>query len=121
MSLHFQKEDEVDREMKEAGITALWVCIIIFVLFAAIDGLFAWLGGSSLKAYGRDLGWLIVLILAASGAFGFYKEIRVRLREIDGKVSAIEEAVNAAKKERAGLLERLSAIEDELRSLKCGN
>jgi DNA-binding FrmR family transcriptional regulator len=48
----------------------------------------------------------------------FYYEFRIRGKEIDGKVSAIEQAVIASKEGHAELLERLTAIEDKLNSIQ---
>jgi hypothetical protein len=40
MPLHFQKEDDVDRAAKEERHTP--ALVFVLVLFAAIDGVFAW-------------------------------------------------------------------------------
>jgi hypothetical protein len=114
MALRFQKSDdgEIDRAAKEERATPL--LIILLVLFAAIQGGFTWFRGESLTSYAKDLAWWIGFGTAYWMFSPFYYELRIRAKEIDGKVSAIEEAVAALKGDRAELLERLSAIEGKL-------
>lgn len=114
MVLRFQKEkdDEIDRAAKEER--AMPVVIFLLLLFAAILGVFAWFQGKSLTSYAEDLVWLYGFGIAYWLLSPFYFEFRIRAKEIDGKVSAIEKTVAALKGDRAELLERLSAIEGKL-------
>ena len=89
MALRFQDErDEFDRAAKEERATP--VLIFLFVLIAAIHGLFAWLRGESVASYVKDLAWLLAFGIAYWMLAPFYYEFRFRTKEIDGKVSAIE-------------------------------
>ncbi len=116
MALRFQREkdDEIDRAVKEERATP--VLIFVLVLFAAIAGVGAWISGVSLASFGKDLIWLVGFGFVYWLFSPFYFEFRIRAKEIDGKVSAIEEAMNASKEAHAELLERLTAIEKKLNS-----
>ncbi len=90
------------------------VMIFLLVLFAAIQGGLAWFRGGNLASYTQDIAWLVGFGFAYWLLAPFYYEFRIRAKEIDGKVSAIEETVAALKGDRAELLKRLSAIEGKL-------
>ena len=115
MALRFQEKDDVDRAIK--GESQTGCLIVILVLLAAITGAFAWFRGDGLASYEKELAFYIgcgfVIWLAAP----FYYEFRIRTKEIDGKVSAIEKAVNASEEANAELLEKLTAIEHKLGEL----
>jgi hypothetical protein len=117
MALRFQgsNEDEVDRQAKREGYTP--VLIFIFVLLAAIDGVTSWFSNKSLASYEQGLGLMSILVLAYWFAAPFYYEFRIRTKEIDGKVSAIEGAVAASQRESAQLRSELSAVRDKLGDL----
>jgi hypothetical protein len=125
MSLSFQKEDEVDREIKEKrradaspailGWTAILACYLVGV------GLYDWLTDKPLKSYGQEIDWPLTFVFFIVFAMWFlspiYNEFRARTKEIDGKVSAIEKVVNASMEGHAELLERLTAIDERLGEL----
>jgi hypothetical protein len=125
MSLRFQKEDEVDREIKERrradAAPALLVWSAILVCYMAGAGLYDWLNEKSLKSYGQEIGWPLTFVFLMVFARWFlspiYNEFRARTKEIDGKVSAVEKAVTASKENHAELLEKLTAIEERLEAL----
>ena len=119
MSLRFQKsdEDEVEWQVKKDRVSASW-CIFIFVFFAAVFRLGAWISGESLKSYERELGELIAFLFVVWMISPFYQEFRIRAKEIHGKVSAIEAAVNTAAEKHTELLERFSALEDKLDAMQ---
>ena len=66
MSLSFQKEDEVDREIKEKrradaspailGWTAILACYLVGV------GLYDWLTDKPLKSYGQEIDWPLTFV-----------------------------------------------------------
>jgi hypothetical protein len=114
MSLRFQKEDDVDREVKEERRTTPWLFIFYIVFFAVVFGLFDWLGGQSLKSFAEELGGLIVVCLFVWLISPIYEEFRKRTKEIDGKISAIEIGMNALKESDIDLLKKLTAIENKL-------
>src|SRR5271157_3302646 len=117
VALRFQdRDDEIDRAAKEERATP--VLILFFVLFAAIHGVVWWFSGGSLASYAKDLAWMLGFGLAYWMLAPFYYEFRIRSKEILGTVTKIEEAVSAVKEDQKELLERLSAIEDKLRSLR---
>jgi hypothetical protein len=116
MVLRFQKRDEVDRAAEETQQTR--VMVFLLLLFVVITGPVAWFRGESLALYGTQLAWLIGSFFVIWWVPPFYHEFRIRTKEIDGKVSAIEETVNASKEGHAELLERLTAIEDKLDAMQ---
>lgn len=135
MVLRFQERDEVDRAAKETRATG--VMVFVLVLSAVVTGAVAWFSGESLASYEKVLALYIGLGFVNWLAAPFYHEFRIRTKEIDGKVSAIEEAanalmeshaavtvsriewtVNASREDLAELLERLTAIENRLDSIR---
>jgi hypothetical protein len=140
MSLRFQKEDEADKEVKRnpfLGTLHVFIYGLSFLCIALVSAVFAWLSGETLKSYGRGIFIYVLFLIAGAVVEGLlspiYEEFRIRTKEIDGKVSAIEEAVNASKavtlsriewtvndtrKDLAGLLERLTAIEEKLAEIQ---
>lgn len=115
MALRFQNsDDDVDRAAKEARATSLLILLVL--LFAAISGVFAWVTGESLASYAKDLTWWFGFGLAYWIAAPFYYEFRIRAREIDGKVSAIEKALVADG--QAKLIEQLETLDAKLDSLR---
>jgi hypothetical protein len=114
MSLRFQKEDDVDREVKEERRTTPWLYLFCIVFFAVVFGLFDWLGGQSLKSFWEELGGLIVVCWFIWLVSPIYEEFRIRTKEIDGKVSTIESTINESKERDHELLKRLTAIENRL-------
>jgi len=145
MALRFQVKDEIDKEVEETKRIGLMffggTCGVIFVCYSVGIGLFDLFTGKTLKLYGQEIGGILAVLLAAVFAdwilTPLHHEFRTRTKEIDGKVSAIEEAVNASKedhaavtlsriewtvndtrKDLAGLLERLTAIEEKLSEIQ---
>jgi hypothetical protein len=116
MALHFQEKDDVDQAAKEERHTG--GLLIVLALYAAIDAAFTWFKGESLASYGKNLAWLVGIGFVLWMVAPLYYEFRFRTKEIDGKVSAIEEAVNASLEGRAELLERLTAIEEKLAEIQ---
>ncbi len=135
MDLRFQKEDDVDRAVKQRHSGRL---LTLLVVCGVIDGLSTCFGGESFVSYKAHLLWIIGFGFVYWMAGAFYSEFRLRTKEIDGKVSAIEVAliaskpdhtadvekavtlsriewtVNDTRKDLAGLLERLTALEEKL-------
>ena len=127
MSLRSQVKDEIDKEVEEKKraslmIDGLIVGPIVVVCYSVVFGLFDWFTGKILKLYGQEIGGMLAVLLVAAFAgwilFPLYDEFRFRTKEIDGKVSAIEEAVNESKEGHAELLERLTAIEEKLTEIQ---
>lgn len=116
MALRFQEKDDCDHAAK--GERETWGLLTTLVLIAAIDGAFTWFRGESLASYGKNLAWLIGICFVSWIVIPFYHEFRFRTKETYGKVSAIEDALNAAKEDRAELLERLAAIEDKIDTMQ---
>ena len=124
MTLRFQREDDVDREVKGGpglgcGLLAAFGVAAIFLASYAVD---AFIFGKSLSDYKKDafeeiavgfvilwLSWLLV---------PKYEEFRLRAKETYGKLFVIEEAVNASKEGHSELLQRLAAIEDKLDAMQ---
>ena len=113
MPLRFQRQDEVDRQLKE-GRMSLRSIVLIFAFFAAAFALIAWLRGDSRKTYDDYLLVLTALFFVVQVVLPFIFELRARLKEIDGKASSIESTVNESKEHYAELLGRLTAIENRL-------
>jgi F0F1-type ATP synthase membrane subunit b/b' len=88
----------------------VFLVVLLAVICAAVD----WISGKSLASYEEELAFYIGLGFLFWFLTPFYYEFQIRTKEIDGKVSAIEEAVTSAKEDRAELLERLVAIEAKL-------
>ena len=113
MALRFQDgRDEVDRAAKESRATG--VMVFLLLLLAVITGAVDWFSGESLASYEKELAFYIGLAFVTWLAAPFYHEFRIRTKEIDGKVSAIEEAVNAFAKQQSKLMHKLTAIERAL-------
>src|SRR5271170_2743940 len=109
MGLRFQGNDEVDRQAREERAT--WVWVFLIALLGAVSGAVDWFTGKSLASYKEELGFYIVFGFLSWLFSPFYYEFRIRSKEIDGKVSAIEKAVASAEEGRVELLERLAVIE----------
>jgi len=116
MALRFQKEDDSDRAAREERHT--WGLAFLLAIYAIMDGIAAFFRGESLASYAKNLAWLIAAALVYWFAAPFYHEFRIRTKEIDGKVSAIEDAVNETKESHEELLERLAAIEERLAEIQ---
>ena len=120
MVLRFQESDEVDRAAKANRSAGLDV--FVMVLIVGIWSLTAWLDGDSLANYKKSLPVLVVFLLVYWLVnwlvAPYYHEFRIRTKEIDGKVSAIEKAVNGSSKGYAELLERLTSIEEKLAEIQ---
>jgi hypothetical protein len=113
VALRFQAErDEVDRAARESRATGVTVGLLL--LLAVITGAVDWFSGESLASYEKELAFYIGLGFVTWLAAPFYHEFRIRTKEIDGKVSAIEETVNSSRDAHEKLLERLTAIEEAL-------
>ncbi len=119
MALRFQEKDDCDQAATEERETG--GLLIMLVLYAAIDGAFTFFRGESLASYGKNLAWITGGGLVAWTLLPRYYAFRSRTRETYGKVSAIEEAVNASKKDHAELLERLTAIEGKMDAMRREN
>ena len=119
MALRFQEKDDCDQATTGAGETA--GLLIMLVLYAAIDGAFTFFRGESLSSYGKNLAWMTGISVLGWIVLPRYNEIRFRTKETYGKVSAIEEAVNASKGSHAELMERLAAVEGKLDAMRREN
>lgn len=118
MALRFQhgNDDEISRAAREERGTP--VLVFLLVLYAVIQGAIAWVRGETLASYEKDLSWCLGFAITYWIFAPFYYELRIREKEIDGKVSAIEQTVTALNGHRAELLERLSTIEEKLNSIR---
>jgi hypothetical protein len=124
VALRFQdKGDDIDREVKQSrpGFgCALLLAIVFGAFFFACD---VFISGKSIADASRRLGEFAVVVAAVLALEWFvtpkYQEFRVRSKEILGTVTEIEEAVSEIREDQEKLLERLRAVEEELRSLKC--
>jgi len=113
VALRFQDgRDEVDRAAKESRATG--VTVFLLLVIAVITGAIYWFGGESLASYEKELAFYIGLAFVIWLAAPYYHEFRIRTKEINGKVSAIEEALNASAKRQSKLMHRLTAIERAL-------
>jgi hypothetical protein len=114
MPLRFQEDDEVDRRVTETRKAALWLIGGILVLAAAWYGLDDWMHGGSIKKYALELGGMIAVCWLGWVLYPIYQEFRIRTKEIDGKVSAAELALEQSNERYTLLLDRLAAIEKRL-------
>jgi hypothetical protein len=95
MTLRFQKEDEVDQEVKEQSRIVRHVSLygFCFVIFAGVAGLSGWLSGESLKSYWGEIRWGAAAFLCIGVAdwhlSPIYNEFRFRTKEIDGKLDTV--------------------------------
>jgi uncharacterized membrane protein YciS (DUF1049 family) len=112
VALRFQEKDDVDRAAKESRATGVTVFCLLVV--AAIVGATDWINGESLASYEKELVFYVGLAFVIWLAAPFYHEFRIRTKEIDGKVSAIEEALNSSRRAHEELLKRLTTIEEKL-------
>lgn len=124
MALRFQKKgDDVDREVDESKMGLGWLSLGI-VLVGGVW--FAWdmfirgdQIGVAFRSYAVGCALIIyVAFILERRVDPKFREFRIRTKEIYGMVSEIEKAVSTVKEDQKELLERLSAIEDELRSLR---
>lgn len=115
MALRFQdKDDEVDRAAKLG-----WrVPVVVFVVMAAIVGVFAWVSGKSLHSYEQNIAVGIACFWAWWILLPVYWEFRARTKEIDGKVSTIEERVAASAISYADVSRKLSEIDEKLDAIR---
>ncbi|MGA3371689.1 MAG: hypothetical protein ABSC48_08010 [Terracidiphilus sp.] len=122
MFLRFQKEDDVDREVKEENRrTVPWMILFYIGLIAGVFGLSDFLISKLPKSLWEELGVLFAIGFLCWLVVPVYEEFRIRTKEIYGKVSAIEEAVVSAREVHAELLERLTAVEDRLAEMQNSN
>lgn len=120
VALRFQnKGDDVDREVEESkpGLGCLFLGVVLIGAFW-----FAWdvfIRGDQIDfAFRIDaMGCALIIFLGfilERRVIPKYREFRIRIKEILGTVTEIEETVTALKADRSELLERLSAIEEKL-------
>jgi hypothetical protein len=108
VALRFQEKDDVDRVAKESRATG--VTVFLLLVLAVITGAVDWFSGESLASYEKELAFYIGLAFVTWLAAPFYHEFRIRTKEIDGKVSAIEDAVNASKEDHADDIEKAVTV-----------
>ncbi len=122
MFLRFQKEDDVDREVKEENRrTVPWMVLFYIGLVAGVFGLSDWLRSELPRSLWEELAGLFAIGFVCWLVVPVYEEFRIRTKEIYGKVSAIEEAVFNLKESHAELLEKLTAVEERLAEIRDGN
>ncbi len=121
MPLRFQEDDDVDRRVTEMRKAALWLVVGIVVLAAAWYGLDEWMHGGSITRYAIELGGLIAVCWLGRLLYPIYHEFRIRTKEIDGKVTATEVALEEISDRYALLLDRLAAIEKKLDEVQEAN
>lgn len=118
MLLRFQEDDEADRETAKKRTRALYFIAFFLILYLAVCGLGDWLAGQSLKSFAEAFGGLIVICCLGGLIYPVYHEFRIRTKEIDGKISAIESAIYESKERNTELLKRLTAIENRLDEIR---
>jgi hypothetical protein len=122
MSLRFQKEDDVDREVKEENrITVPWMVLFYIGLIAGVFGLSNWLRSQLPESLWEELGVLFAIGFVCWLVVPVYEEFRIRTKEIYGKVSEIEQEVIASKEIHAELLEKLTVVEERLAEIQNSN
>jgi len=122
MFLRFQKEDDVDREVKEENRrTVPWMVLFYIGLIAGVFGLSDWLRSQLPQSLWEELGVLFAIGFICWLVVPVYEEFRIRTKEIYGKVSAIEEAVIASREAHAELLEKLTSVEERLVEIQNSN
>lgn len=120
MSLHFQRQDEVDRVVKEQRRRARWPIAFVLALFA-VSGIIDWLDGKSIKSFGFGLELVIVLCWLVWLVGPIFHAFSIRTKETYGMVSAIESSMTDLKERDAELLKRLTAIENRLEEIQDAN
>lgn len=115
MALRFQENDEVDRAAKEERHTG--GLIFLLVLLAVTTGVTDWIRGQSLASYKEEIGFYVVCVFVSWLLTPFYYQFRIRAKEIDGKVTAIEHSVAASSVDITALREQLQAIQYKLDGL----
>ena len=131
MALRFQgADDDVDREVRKSRGDWLWPgrgvgSLLLFVFFvgACYFASDVFISGKSIDRAFRDFAitgsiFLVAVLVVEGLVIPKYREFRIRTTEILGTVNQIDKAVSAVKESQGKLLERLSAVEEELRSLK---
>lgn len=121
MALRFQGITPLDEAAKENTKSHFRWGVAFFVLFALILGVTYLVSGGSLHSYKEDLGSAITTIFVFWLVFTIYDDFRARTNEIYGTVAEIEKTVSAVKEDQKELLDKLSAIEEALSSLKYEN
>jgi hypothetical protein len=117
VALRFQSADDVDSKVKEEARRASLIGGVLLILYLAGTGIVAFISGESLETYGKDHFSTIGLAFAVWFCVPYYQEFRIRTKEIDGKVSALEETIIARKEREFELLEMLHAIDGKLDDL----
>ena len=118
MTLRYEGQDNAERAGEVSHEKFGCFLLLVIVLGVAAKGL-CWLSGGCSASHENLLSWIIGICVAWS-AYGFVQmrieEINTRTKEIHGKVSAIETAVNESKVRDAELMEKLmeklAAVED---------
>jgi hypothetical protein len=114
MPLRFQEDDEIDRRVTEVRKAAMWLIVGILVLAGVWYGLDEWMHGGSIMRYALELGGLVGACWLGWVLYPIYQEFRIRTKEIDGKLSAAEKALEQSNDRYNLLLDRLAAIERRL-------
>ena len=120
MTLRYEGQDNAERAGEVSQEKFGCFLLLVIVLGVAAKGL-CWLSGGCSASHENLLNWIIGICVAWS-AYGFVQmsieEINTRTKEIHGKVSAIETAMNESKVRDAelieSLMEKLTAIEERL-------
>ena len=98
MALPFENEDDVDRQLKKERMSFVGE-IVAFLSFAGLFGLMDWLFREPLKRYEETLAFLIAAALAHRYVSPLYYEFRYRTKEINGRLSAIEDSLKTIRKQ----------------------
>lgn len=123
MALRFQdNDDDVDREVESSKVGLGWLFLLSAVFGAFYFALDVFISGKSVNWAYRDMGWFAAFVFVVAimewKVVPKYREFRIRTKETLGTVTGVEKTVSAVKENQNELLERLRAIEDELRSLR---
>jgi hypothetical protein len=114
MALLFQKTDEVDKRVREEVRRVSRSGGVLLILYLSVTGTIAFVSGDSLASYGKDHLFTIGLVFAVWSCFPFFQEFRIRTKEINCKVSAVEDAVIASRERASEMLEMLRAMDSKL-------
>jgi hypothetical protein len=121
MALRFIDKDDADREVTRTirtSFSKLWwqaCCLSIYsVVVIVVPHYFVKLSQSGECFIVGSIAFLWMLWLVPRMCFPYYQEFRLRTKDLDGKVSAIEAAVSASAEQQEEVISKLTEIENTL-------
>src|ERR1035437_1307102 len=122
MSLRFQANDEVDRNIKHGPFSHWIVMVLIAAPLGVGEVVGVLLAGGARGVHGKNIFGIAIASLAIVGVMTLteqkFSEFRLRAKETYGKVSAIEEAIADLGTAQSETLKRLDAIEAVIAGLQ---